>query len=58
MSTTDAEEVKRLGAMAAVGAGIAGVWGAVGAFLGRRFNRMEGQPAAPDATGEVVATKA
>ena len=31
-----------MGAMAAVGAGIAALWAGVGIFLGRQFNRMQG----------------
>lgn len=48
-----------LAAMAAVGAVIASVWGAVGAFLGRRFERLDGheslaeQPAGDAAVTEV-----
>ena len=47
-----------LGAMAAVGAGIASVWGAVGAFLGRRFRGLDvpGEEPAP-AGGEVAPSK-
>jgi AAA family ATP:ADP antiporter len=47
-----------LGAMAAVGAGIASVWAAVGAFLGRRFERLEiGGGDEPAAAGEAAPTK-
>ena len=31
-----------MGAMAAVGAGIAALWAGVGIYLGRQFNRMQG----------------
>ena len=34
-----------LGAMAAVGAGIAALWGVVGRYLGRMFTRMDIQKA-------------
>lgn len=47
-----------LGAMAAVGAGIASVWAFVGAFLGRRFERLGGRDPAAPPEGEAAVTKA
>jgi AAA family ATP:ADP antiporter len=48
-----------LGAMAAVGAGIASLWATVGTFLGRRFERLDGladQPTSPP--GKAATTEA
>lgn len=47
-----------LGAMAAVGAAIAGIWGVVGTYLGRRFNRLDGtSEAATGSAGEAAVSK-
>ena len=47
-----------LGAMAAVGAGIASAWAAVGAYLGRRFQRLDTEAEIPPPTaGEAAVTK-
>jgi AAA family ATP:ADP antiporter len=47
-----------LGAMAAVGAGIASLWAFVGMYLGRRFERLDVVPlATPPAAGEAAVTK-
>ena len=44
-----------LGAVALVGAGIAGLWAATGIYLGRCFNRMEVPDPGPPATEAVAA---
>ncbi len=47
-----------LGAMAAVGAGIASLWAVVGAFLGRRFQRLDGgELAAAPPAGDAAVSK-
>ena len=44
-----------LGAVAAIGAGIAAIWAAVGAYLGRVYKRQSGEPAAASSAGHKTA---